>query len=242
VPQLAKRGIKVRLEEELDQALRDGYHRTRLETGYKEGYFWRDLLHTGALATAQRLLRPAKSQKTSPGLQKLIDSGRLDLSLESIVLNPRFHSLFTDAELGEARRRLESLRAYLRPRSAPVDENFIGELDDDLTYVEGAVQQVTVNKYERDGAARDACIAKHGKRCAVCDMSFGERYGEIGKDFIYVHHKKPLATRRQEYEFKATVDLAPVCPNCHAMLHASDPPLGIDRLRDILRAQNERAQ
>ena len=34
-----------------------------------------------------------------------------------------------------------------------------------------------------------------------------------------------------EYEPDPRRDLVPVCPNCHAMLHTSDPPLEIEKLR-----------
>ncbi len=65
-------------------------------------------------------------------------------------------------------------------------------------------------------------------------MSFQERYGEIGRGFIHVHHRKPLALRRAEYKLRPTIDLVPVCPNCHAMLHTKTPPLGVDELREIM--------
>ena len=39
------------------------------------------------------------------------------------------------------------------------------------TYLEGAVHKVWANRYERDPAARKACIAYHGEACVVCDIS-----------------------------------------------------------------------
>ena len=44
-------------------------------------------------------------------------------------------------------------------------------------------------------------------------------YGEIGKDFIHVHHNIPLNQINEEYVVDYKKDLIPVCPNCHAMLH-----------------------
>ena len=44
-------------------------------------------------------------------------------------------------------------------------------------------------------------------------------YGEIGKDFIHVHHLIPLNEIGKEYIVDYKNDLIPVCPNCHAMLH-----------------------
>ena len=61
-------------------------------------------------------------------------------------------------------------------------------------------------------------------------MSFSEVYGEIGEGFIHVHHKKPLAAMRTDYTIDPRKDLTPVCPNCHAMLHTKNPPLGVDEL------------
>ncbi|EHY9858309.1 HNH endonuclease, partial [Vibrio parahaemolyticus] len=65
-------------------------------------------------------------------------------------------------------------------------------------------------------------------------FSFSEVYGEIGKNFIHVHHIKPLAGISEEYAVEPTKDLVPVCPNCHAMLHTQNPPLSIDELKSIL--------
>jgi predicted HNH restriction endonuclease len=102
------------------------------------------------------------------------------------------------------------------------------------TFVEGAARTITVNAYERNPAARRACLAHHGCRCRVCDLSFEERYGEIGREFIHVHHVVPLATVSSEYTVHPIQDLLPVCPNCHAMLHRHDPPMTVEELRTIL--------
>jgi len=70
----------------------------------------------------------------------------------------------------------------------------------------------------------------------VSDIAFEERYGEIGKGFIHVHHKRPLAALGKRYRLNAVKDLVPVCPNCHAMLHKREPPYDIEQLRAILRS------
>lgn len=84
---------------------------------------------------------------------------------------------------------------------------------------EGAKQQVTVNRYERNPIARQQCVDLHGYNCFVCEMNFEKTYGEIGKEFIHVHHLVPLHEINQEYVVNPATDLIPVCPNCHAMLH-----------------------
>jgi hypothetical protein len=95
---------------------------------------------------------------------------------------------------------------------------------------EGATRQVTVNAYERNPAARSDCINHWGYSCVVCGFDFGVRYGLLGRDFIHVHHLLPIATLGGEYTIDPVQDLRPVCPNCHAMLHRTEPPLSIDQL------------
>ena len=101
-------------------------------------------------------------------------------------------------------------------------------------YTEGAVKQTVVNAYERDPKARAACLKHHGYRCSVCEMLFAEVYGKIGIGFIHVHHLKPISTRKETYRVDPIKDLAPVCPNCHAMLHTKKPPFSISELRKHL--------
>lgn len=101
------------------------------------------------------------------------------------------------------------------------------------TFPEGAKQTVQVNRYERNPEARAKCIEFHKARCKVCDMSFAETYGSFAKDFIHVHHKKPLYEISEQYEVDPKNDLIPVCPNCHAMLHKQENgiPMTVERLK-----------
>jgi len=85
---------------------------------------------------------------------------------------------------------------------------------------EGAARSVQVNSYERNPEARKRCLEHYGYRCIVCDFSFEERYGAIGRRYIHVHHLVALSNIGQAYEVDPIRDLRPVCPNCHAMIHA----------------------
>lgn len=96
---------------------------------------------------------------------------------------------------------------------------------------EGAMMQVTVNAYERNPTARRACIEHYGCSCQVCGFNFGETWGELGKDFIHVHHLKEISSIGEEYEVDPINDLVPVCPNCHAMAHRSRPALTLEALK-----------
>jgi predicted HNH restriction endonuclease len=106
--------------------------------------------------------------------------------------------------------------------------------DNQKPFYEGSVKQITVNSYERDTKARQECIAIHGLSCAVCGFNFEAKYGKLGKDFIHVHHLKPLAEIQAEYRVDPEKDLRPICPNCHAMLHSRKEIFTIDKLKKII--------
>ncbi|STO92887.1 Predicted restriction endonuclease [Haemophilus pittmaniae] len=101
-------------------------------------------------------------------------------------------------------------------------------------FYEGMQQQIVVNRYERDWRARRACIDYWGKKCSVCGFVFLDMYGEIGKNFIHVHHITPLSELTDGYQVNPKEDLRPVCPNCHAMLHQRTPPYSIEELKEII--------
>ncbi len=102
------------------------------------------------------------------------------------------------------------------------------------SFPEGGKTRVYVNRYERDPAARAACIEKHGTACACCEFDFCKVYGPIGKGFIHVHHLVPVSEMGEGYETDPVHDLVPVCPNCHAMLHRSEPAMSIEALRAVI--------
>ena len=100
--------------------------------------------------------------------------------------------------------------------------------------VEGTVRTITVNSYERNPEARRKCIEHHGYTCTACGFDFSRVYGAIGFGYIHVHHLKPLAEIKAQYQINPIEDLKPVCPNCHAMLHKKNPPFSIEELQQII--------
>lgn len=101
----------------------------------------------------------------------------------------------------------------------------------EINWAEETVQEETVGttegkrtvyyttKYERSSKNRDAAIRIHGTKCMICGFDFEQKYGELGKGYIEVHHIKPLATLEQEVVVNPETDLICVCANCHRMLH-----------------------
>ena len=129
----------------------------------------------------------------------------------------------------------EAVQALWQERAGVQSPPLAEELTPGVKYVEGARKTVVVNAYERDPGARAACLAKYGFACTVCDVRLEDRYGEIAREFIHVHHVTPVSKIGKAYEVDPVQDLRPVCPNCHAILHRKDPPLTIEAARKLVR-------
>ncbi|QOS59675.1 GmrSD restriction endonuclease domain-containing protein [Thermobifida fusca] len=88
---------------ELGVALRSLYDRARDEAGYTPSQLLSMIADLGPLGAARRLLH---APTVSDGFSALWERGRLDLTVEAVVCEPRFAPLFTEEELETARRRL----------------------------------------------------------------------------------------------------------------------------------------
>ena len=106
-------------------------------------------------------------------------------------------------------------------------------------FLEGGVNQVLVNKYERNPVNRQLCLMANGYVCKICGFDFEKVYGDLGHQFIHVHHIEKISSHDEQYYINPEKDLIPVCPNCHAMLHRADPPLLPEELVAII--ENARA-
>lgn len=102
------------------------------------------------------------------------------------------------------------------------------------TLREGALKRIAVNSYERNPVARARCIATHGTSCVVCGFNFGAAYGAEVEGYIHVHHLVQLSDIGEDYEVDPVQDLRPVCPNCHAVIHMSNPPKTIEQARSLI--------
>ena len=88
--------------------------------------------------------------------------------------------------------------------------------------VEGKSRQVNITRYERNPKDRKKALERDNYQCQVCKMNFEAVYGEIGKDYIEVHHLYPVSNMGEDYKFDALDPgrgLVCLCANCHAMIH-----------------------
>ena len=99
---------------------------------------------------------------------------------------------------------------------------------------EGNQTTQLTTQYERNPEARAVCLKEKGYSCKVCEFDFYETYGELGKNYIHVHHTVRVADRERPYEVDPIKDLVPLCPNCHAMAHKRIPPYSVEELRAII--------
>lgn len=225
-----------------DQALRDVSEAAkRLKPPYHPTAFRQMLAEHGGKGTADRLLA---ASNPSSGFTELFLRGRenLKLSLEYVVLQSPWRTLFTADQLAIARRRLLDVGCELpvdntlpeQPPYASPDEVLSNE-----KHVEGASRQVLVNTFERNAAARSRCIAHYGTACVVCGFDFGRAYGAIADGYIHVHHLKPLSTINKEYEVDPIADLRPVCANCHSVIHLGRELRTIEEVRRMMAASRD---
>jgi hypothetical protein len=122
----------------------------------------------------------------------------------------------------------------VKSKNADQFEPLADELPEPHRFPEGGRRTIVVNAYERSRRARTICIKHYRPICQVCDLDFEQRYGKRGKGFIHVHHIVEISKIGKKYKVDPKTDLCPVCPNCHAMLHRTDPPMSIEQLKSLL--------
>ena len=172
-----------------------------------------------------------------PDTESILTKTELDKELPSKKWNPRASGTIIPPEIAFHLEHLWSQHLVSRglfPLDLPDEIKAPGR------FWEGASRTITVNAYERDPNARTACIKFHKCKCMVCEFDFTKTYGTIGKDYIHVHHLKPLSEIRKGYEPNPQLDLVPVCPNCHAMMHRKKPlPYSVSEMKSILRKSRQ---
>lgn len=104
--------------------------------------------------------------------------------------------------------------------------------------VEGRIMEDKVLRRVRNSAARQKCLEDSGYTCYVCGFNFEKTYGAIGKEFLEVHHIKPLATYDDEHIVLQS-DLCALCSNCHSMVHRKHEVIDVDELKKIFEQNNK---
>lgn len=126
-------------------------------------------------------------------------------------------------------------RSAPTPRHNATEPVFPDELNNYSSQPEGGVKTVQVSVHERNSSLRRQCLEYYGTTCAVCDVDLGSVYGEEFTGRIHVHHLNPLSEFEEEHEVDPILDLRPVCPNCHMIIHCRrEKPYSIDEVKGML--------
>jgi 5-methylcytosine-specific restriction protein A len=93
-------------------------------------------------------------------------------------------------------------------------------------------------KIERNRTATKNAKQFHGTRCQACDLSFSERYGDVGDGFIEAHHLKAISSLEEgvPIQYDVAADFAVLCSNCHRMIHRCADPSDLKSFRTIVQA------
>lgn len=92
------------LEQEFHRAMINIYERAKYEANYLASYYIRMVAERGGVETAKILIN---SSKPSDGYTALYLKSRLDLTVESLVQNPKWGPLFDSDEIKRANERLQ---------------------------------------------------------------------------------------------------------------------------------------
>lgn len=95
-----------KLEDRFHEEMLDVYHRAKTECKYNANRFLQMVSESGGFVAARTLLA---SPTVSEGFAALWQCGRLDLTVEALVLRAPWSALFTEQELTTARERLTEL-------------------------------------------------------------------------------------------------------------------------------------
>jgi len=118
--------------------------------------------------------------------------------------------------------------------------------DENTTITEGTQAIIKTIVYKRSSKLREKAIQFYTVddriKCQACCFDFEDFYGEYGRNFIEIHHKKPVFQFNGD-DLERTIEEAlgnviPVCSNCHRMIHKRrDAPLSLEELKSYVREE-----
>ena len=113
------------------------------------------------------------------------------------------------------------------------------EIGTTVSVMEGIAREATIITRRRNRSLRDAALERSGGFCEACGQNFSEILFGRGMRALQVHHKRQLGLEDDPVE-TTLEDLAVVCANCHAIIHA-DPKsaLPIEELQRLWAAAQQ---
>lgn len=163
------------------------------------------------------------------GFVEITDEGENHLKHNQEILKYLLSNDFDYSDLTESLEKIESNH----------DNKKIQTFDENLLIQEGIKTVIKSKVYNRSLLLRNYAIERFTESghisCKSCAFDFYKFYGDIGKGFIEIHHIKPIF-QYEDSDIQNTIEnalenLAPLCSNCHRMIHRNrSNPLEIQSL------------
>ncbi|WP_294288652.1 HNH endonuclease [uncultured Chryseobacterium sp.] len=152
-----------------------------------------------------------------PDIQNLLEINDIDFlkNLEIKYMSRKLNK--TEQDLRSAMRKYIEFKIFSESNKDVLkieEENYAR-----LSFTEGGQKVIISKMIERNKSLRNEAIKIHKLNCQVCGFNFEEYYGNLGKDFIEVHHSTPLSKSYIPKIVNPKTDLSVVCSNCHKMIH-----------------------
>jgi len=94
-------------------------------------------------------------------------------------------------------------------------------------------------RIERNTSLSKKVKKKKGYKCEACGMTFVDKYGKLGENFIEAHHLKPISDLGiGKFQVDLANDFAVLCSNCHSMIHKLEDPSDLVKLKIIISTTN----
>ncbi|MFQ6612321.1 MAG: HNH endonuclease [Fidelibacterota bacterium] len=110
---------------------------------------------------------------------------------------------------------------------AEIEEHLPGDYEDGVF---GLDQIPPMRNLRRNRRIVREAQARYSAVCEACGDNLMKKYGLLGKGYVQFHHRKPLGDNPNP-QLSSWKDLAPLCPNCHAMIHRTNPTMPVEQFK-----------
>ncbi|WP_300352738.1 DUF3578 domain-containing protein [Chryseobacterium sp.] len=91
-------------------------------------------------------------------------------------------------------------------------------------------------RIERNQSISNKVKKIKGYVCEACNFDFTNKYGDLGHEFVEVHHLIPISSLDPgEVEMDLVTDFATLCSNCHRMIHRLEDPSKLEELKQLIK-------
>jgi hypothetical protein len=229
-PDITTSRLKLLLVDLLKPTGRDA----EIAKGRADTYFEQKVRNLVSHRTLQRLGYAEYKRMGSDGVHSITKSGKDFLQTNIDALEYLFSGDFNYDDMQSS---------FVNLTKTGEQKQKILIYDENLVIEEGARRIKNVQVYERSRKLREVainrCTKKDHIQCSVCSFDFYAVYGKRGRGYIEIHHQKPIVQYEDQDTDKfieqALQNVAPVCANCHRMIHREkNAPMSVEELKQLV--------